>query len=100
MILGTHNARSRFTALAAAAAFAVSLAPLAPAYAAYPAAPAAPSAPTKAQAASMPFADSTFENVWSRNDQPVASKAVARSWMWGPAPLATGTEPYADAPDK
>ena len=34
-----------------------------------------------------------------RNDQPVASHAVARSWTWGPAPLASGMEPYADAPD-
>jgi sortase (surface protein transpeptidase) len=48
---------------------------------------------------SMPFADSGFENVWMRNDQPVASKAAARSWTWGPAPLASGLEPYADAPD-
>ena len=47
----------------------------------------------------MPFADSAFENVWTRNDQPVASKAVARSWTWGPAPLASGLEVYTDAPD-
>jgi sortase (surface protein transpeptidase) len=56
-------------------------------------------APQSAQAASMPFADSAFESVWLRNDQPVASGAVARSWTWGPAPLASGVEPYADATD-
>src|SRR4051812_7778568 len=49
--------------------------------------------------ASMPFADSTFERVWMRNDQPVASRAIARSWTWGPAPLASGVEPYAEATD-
>src|SRR3954469_20167945 len=63
------------------------------------------SSPFAAQAApqnlpsSMPFADSAFETVWMRNDQPVASQAVARSWTWGPDPIAAGLEPYADAPD-
>lgn len=33
-----------------------------------------------------------------RNDLPVASNIVARSWTWGPSPLAAGTEPYVDAP--
>src|SRR5436190_11143948 len=49
--------------------------------------------------ASMPFADSAFESVWMRNDLPVASRAASRSWTWGPAPLASGIEPYAEAPD-
>jgi sortase (surface protein transpeptidase) len=48
----------------------------------------------------MPFADSAFENVWRRNDLPVVAKELARSWTWGPGPLATGLEAYADAPDK
>src|SRR5438128_666367 len=48
---------------------------------------------------SMPFADSAFESIWMRSDQPVASRAIARSWTWGPAPLVSGVEPYADAPD-
>ena len=60
--------------------------------------PRAEAAPTS-QPSSMPFADSVFENVWLRNDQPVASQAAARSWTWGPAPIASGMEPYADAPD-
>src|SRR5438874_3869435 len=63
-----------------------------------PASNPAMAAPTKIPN-SMPFADSAFETVWMRNDQPVASRAVARSWTWGPAPLASGIEAYADAPD-
>ena len=35
----------------------------------------ASAAPT-AQPASMPFADSAFESVWLRNDQPVASRSL------------------------
>ena len=54
---------------------------------------------TISQPASMAFVDSAFESVWLRNDQPVASQAAARSWTWGPAPLAAGMEPYAEAPD-
>jgi hypothetical protein len=29
--------------------------------------------------------DSAFERTWSRTDLPVASGAVSRTWMWGPA---------------
>lgn len=47
----------------------------------------------------MPFADSAFENIWTRNDQPVASSAAKRSWTWGPAPLIAGLEAYAEAPN-
>src|SRR5688500_3267082 len=69
-----------------------------------PSSPVSAAAPTEAAVssalqASMPFADSAFESVWMRNDQPVAAKAIARSWTWGPAPLATGLETYTDAPD-
>lgn len=64
---------------------------LLPAYVVSPAQP--------AYAASSPFIDGAFENVWTRNDQPVAAKAVARSWTWGPAPLLSGYEAYAEAPD-
>ncbi len=62
-----------------------------------PASLAAPARP--ALAATSPFADGAFESVWTRNDLPVAAKAVGRSWTWGPVPLASGYEPYADAPD-
>lgn len=60
-----------------------------------------PQAPPKAQALppSLPFADSAFESVWMRNDQLVAAKSVARSWTWGPAPMAAGLEAYEEAPD-
>jgi sortase (surface protein transpeptidase) len=84
---------SRFARMSLVAVLGVTILPTSPgAYAA------SLSAPTAFQA-SMPFADSAFENVWMRNDQPVASKAIARSWTWGPAPLATGLETYTDAPD-
>lgn len=39
-----------------------------------------------------------FTNLWQRNDQPVATSRVSRSWTWGTAPLQVRTEPYADAP--
>lgn len=29
--------------------------------------------------------DAAFERTWSRTDQPVASNAISRTWMWGPA---------------
>ncbi|MFL5731867.1 MAG: class F sortase [Chloroflexia bacterium] len=58
----------------------------------------AAAAPSKLPA-SMPFTDSAFETVWRRNDLPVATHTAARSWTWGPAPLASGLEAYADAPD-
>ncbi len=35
--------------------------------------------------------------VWDREDRPVAAGAVARTWIWGPEPLLTVEEPYADA---
>ena len=28
-----------------------------------------------------------FQQVWGRTDQPVASGAVNRTWMWGPEPF-------------
>lgn len=80
--------------LATVSALATLAASLAPASASFVAQAAPANLP-----ASMPFADSAFENVWMRNDQPVASHAIARSWTWGPAPLASGLEAYADAPD-
>jgi sortase (surface protein transpeptidase) len=94
MTAGTTLTRSRLFSAAMVCVLAAALAPLPGTASASPVA-----APASAQPASMPFADSAFESVWKRNDQPVASKAVARSWMWGPAPLATGFEPYADAKD-
>jgi hypothetical protein len=35
-----------------------------------------------------------FTRVWAKADQPVASRKVARSWLWGPAPLYLGEEAY------
>jgi len=46
------------------------------------------------------FADSAFEKVWERTDQPLARGAPglqARSWIWGPMPLTGGSrEAYAE----
>jgi hypothetical protein len=47
----------------------------------------------------FPFADATFEQMWHRNDQPVAGKYVERSWMWGPDSLMIGEEAYTQAAD-
>ncbi|HLT19983.1 MAG TPA: hypothetical protein VKZ96_11045 [Thermomicrobiales bacterium] len=35
---------------------------------------------------------------WSRQDLPVDVGAVNRTWLWGPGPKGTTTEPYAEAP--
>ena len=35
---------------------------------------------------------------WAPADRPVAEALVGRTWLWGPAPIATGFEEYADAP--
>ena len=64
-----------------------------------PSALAAPASAPTSQDASAPFADGAFESIWTRNDLPVADKTLARSWTWGPAPLASGLETYTDAPD-
>ncbi len=93
---GMNKTRSKIASLSALAVLALSISPAA--YIA-PAQAASTQAPVQALPASMPFADSAFENVWTRNDQPVAAKSIARSWTWGPAPLASGLETYTDAPD-
>jgi len=43
------------------------------------------------------FADSSFERVWQRNDQPVVSQRAVRSWSWGPRGLMARTEGYLQA---
>jgi subtilisin family serine protease len=35
---------------------------------------------------------------WAPADQPLTDQLVGRSWLWGPAPLATGFEPYEQSP--
>jgi hypothetical protein len=42
-------------------------------------------------------ADSAFSGVWARADGPVAMRAVARSWLWGPVPFAVANEHYAES---
>lgn len=44
-------------------------------------------------------ADPAFTRTWTRTDQPVASGAVSRSWIWGPeARTPAVVEPYDEAP--
>jgi len=81
--------------LAITAALVVSISPLS----FLPQASTAKAAPGTALPASAPFADSAFERIWTRNDQPVAAGTAQRSWTWGPAPLVSGMEAYAEAPD-
>ncbi|HEX7102978.1 MAG TPA: alkaline phosphatase family protein [Nitrolancea sp.] len=53
-----------------------------------------------APAVSAPIAGSAFQNVWARTDQPVASGAVQRTWLWGPeANTPALSEPYAESPN-
>lgn len=41
-------------------------------------------------------ASPAFSSVWQKADGPVASGKAARSWLWGPAPLVTARESYAE----
>ena len=44
-------------------------------------------------------ANQAIEHAWQRTDQPVASGAASRTWMWGPQPLGPAlTEPYSSTP--
>lgn len=52
-----------------------------------------------AHVAAEPIANDPFMRTWSRTDQPVASGAVSRTWMWGPEALTAGDwEAYAESP--
>jgi DMSO/TMAO reductase YedYZ molybdopterin-dependent catalytic subunit len=42
------------------------------------------------------FADPSFRSTWERTDKPVTDGSVKRSFYWGPAPLQTHSEPYAE----
>ncbi len=50
-------------------------------------------------AAPVPFASPAFGAAWSPVDEPVASGAVRRPYLWGEGPSGAGlSEPYRDAP--
>ncbi len=52
-----------------------------------------------APAAPVTFAASVFGATWSATDEAVASGAVGRAWLWGPAPTSPGiAEQYQEAP--
>jgi len=52
-----------------------------------------------AVASTTPPADGPIHDTWRRTDGPVASGAVQRTWMWGPAAISEVVqEPYAESP--
>lgn len=53
---------------------------------------------TPARAAAS-FALESFATIWEAADQPVAAGQIQRTWLWGPAPVTSGSrEPYREAP--
>jgi Tol biopolymer transport system component len=46
-----------------------------------------------------PAAAYEWGRTWERQDRPVASGMVERTWIWGPAPFAHVVESYDNAPD-
>jgi hypothetical protein len=42
--------------------------------------------------------NTAFKRVWERADYPVAAEKVKRSWLWGPQPMVTTSEPLAESP--
>ena len=44
------------------------------------------------------FADPAFRAVWQRTDQLVQAGQADRAWLWGRAPAASRSEPYAESP--
>jgi hypothetical protein len=42
--------------------------------------------------------NTAFKSVWERADYPVAAEKVKRSWLWGPVPMVTTSEPLAESP--
>ncbi|MDQ2807622.1 MAG: sortase [Chloroflexota bacterium] len=60
-----------------------------------------PTATTWASPAAPPAApagDPAFARVWARTDQLVRGGTAQRSWLWGAAPFARVSEPFAGAP--
>ena len=43
-------------------------------------------------------AELAWDRTWAREDQPVATGAAQRTWVWGPSAFATVQEPYDNAP--
>lgn len=41
--------------------------------------------------------EDAFERVWASTDRAVRDGETSRSWLWGPEPIRTTTEPYAQA---
>ncbi len=55
--------------------------------------------PTGRVVSAEPIANDPFQRTWERTDQPVASGAATRTWIWGPQPFtAQLEEDYAETP--
>lgn len=55
---------------------------------------------TAFQADAAPPGNTYFERTWARTDEPVASSASARTWMWGPEAFTPpGLERYTESPN-
>ncbi len=57
-------------------------------------------APSSEQAAATtsPTSNPAVQSVWNQTDGPVAAGEVARTWIWGPAPIVSTTEYYRESP--
>src|SRR5687767_3018942 len=53
--------------------------------------------PASPAALDSSFSNTLFESVWSRTDLPVLRGEASRSWLWGPGPGESRTEPFAGA---
>src|SRR6476469_3321567 len=55
---------------------------------------------TSMQATAIAPGTSPFSDTWARTDQPVASGAASRTWMWGPSGFSSAMwEPYTESPN-
>src|SRR2546428_11313054 len=86
--------RTRPVSLAIAAALVASLPP----YFLASQIPTVAAAPATAPPPSLPFADSAFESILTRNDQPRAFRAAPAPPPRGPTPLLASPEPTPDPP--
>jgi hypothetical protein len=53
-----------------------------------------PATGIRAEAIAGAFASPLFESLWLQTDGPVAAGIEQRSWLWGPGPGSTKTEPF------
>jgi hypothetical protein len=52
--------------------------------------------PSQIKVAWLVQPDPAFQRTWQKADGPVAAHSANRSWLWGPSPIFTGKEAYAE----